>query len=103
MVLAIDDVGHAPTDFALLQRLPLDLIKLDTGLIANLANDATLALAEALTAAAHRLGARVLAEGVENETLLARVRELGCDQAQGHAVAAPMPADACAAWLAART
>jgi len=103
VALAIDDVGHAPTDFALLQRLPLDLIKLDTGLVANLADDATLALAEALTTAAHRLGARVLAEGVENETLLARVRELGCDQAQGHAVAAPMPADACAAWLAART
>ncbi len=101
VALSIDDVGHAPVDFALLQQLPLALLKLDTQLVAQAGNDPAVAVrAEALTAAAQRLGTRVLAEGVASEPLLERVRSLGCDQAQGLALAAPMDAAACTAWLA---
>ena len=101
VALCIDDVGHAPIDFALLQQLPLALLKLDTRLIESTASDpAAAARAEALASAAQRLGTRVLAEGVASELLLERVRALGCDLAQGHALAAPMDPAACAAWLA---
>ena len=101
VTLGIDDVGHAPADFALLQRLPVSLVKLDVQLVAKSSDDpAAAALTAALAGAARRLGSRVLAEGVADEALLARVRELGCELAQGHALAPPMAAVACAAWLA---
>ena len=101
VALGIDDVGHAPVDFALLQQLPLALLKLDTALVESAENDpAAAARAEALTGAARCLGTRVLAEGVASDRLLEHVRALGCDLAQGHALAAPMDPVACAAWLA---
>ena len=102
MALGIDDVGHAPVDLALLQKLPLAVIKLDTELVERSADDPAMAkLAGALAGAAHHLGTRVLAEGVVNNALLECVRTLGCDQAQGKALAAPMDAVACTQWLAA--
>ena len=102
--LGIDDVGHAPAHFALLQQLPLSLLKLDARLIAAIASDpAAAALAAALTGAAHCFGTLVLAEGVGDAATLARSRELGCDLAQGRALAAPMTASACAAWLSRHT
>jgi diguanylate cyclase (GGDEF)-like protein/PAS domain S-box-containing protein len=102
VALGIDDVGHAPADFALLQKLPLAVVKLDTRLVERTADDPAAAkLAGALAGAAHHLGTRVLAEGVVNDTLLECVRTLGCDQAQGEALAAPMDAVACTEWLVA--
>lgn len=56
----------------------------------------------AVVQAAHVLGLRVVAEGVESSAVAERVRALGCDALQGFAVAAPMPVAAAARWLAAR-
>jgi len=47
---------------------------------------------------AYALGLRVVAEGVEDASTLARLEALGCDEAQGYLVAVPMPADVVAAW-----
>jgi EAL domain-containing protein (putative c-di-GMP-specific phosphodiesterase class I) len=50
---------------------------------------------------AHALGFEVVAEGVETESQLAALVDLGCDVVQGHVKARPLEADAAMAWLAA--
>ena len=47
----------------------------------------------------HALGLEVVAEGIEDEATLERLRLLGCDRAQGYFIARPMPADAVLPWL----
>ena len=47
---------------------------------------------------AHNLGLTVVAEGVENEMILDKLRALACDEAQGYHLARPMAADAFPAW-----
>ena len=60
-----------------------------------------LALCEAIIMA-HKLGLKVIAEGVETEEQHQLLLEAGCDFAQGYLLARPMPADEFEAWLAAR-
>ena len=50
-------------------------------------------------ALAHDLGLRLVAEGVEDAPTAAALADLGCDVAQGYAVARPMPVDAFLGWL----
>jgi EAL domain-containing protein (putative c-di-GMP-specific phosphodiesterase class I) len=50
---------------------------------------------------AHRIGLRVVAEGVESESQLATLRGLGCDEVQGHVLGKPLAAAEVARWLAA--
>jgi len=49
---------------------------------------------------AHNLGLRAIAEGVEDHATLDRLRELGCDLAQGYYIGRPMPQVELAEWLA---
>lgn len=49
---------------------------------------------------AHNLGLSVVAEGVENEELLQRLRAMGCDQVQGYHIGRPMPQVQADYWLA---
>ena len=51
---------------------------------------------------AHSLGITVVAEGVESDDVLQRLRTLGCDMAQGFCLAHPAPADDVTEWLLAR-
>jgi len=48
---------------------------------------------------AHNLGLRVVAEGIEDERSLARLRAMGCDEAQGHFMSRPLPEDKLLEWL----
>ncbi|HEY5790750.1 MAG TPA: EAL domain-containing protein [Gammaproteobacteria bacterium] len=100
---AIDDVGHSPTHLRVLQQLSLGTLKLDVRLIARLAEEpGNAALIDALAGVAHRLGTRVLAEGVEEPHVLEEVRALGCDLVSGYATGRPMTAEAFGEWLAQR-
>ncbi|RLA37447.1 MAG: hypothetical protein DRR03_02410 [Gammaproteobacteria bacterium] len=97
---AFDDIGHSPTHLHVLQQLSRGTVKLDSRLIASLGDEAdTLALVDALTRAAHRLGTQVLAEGVESTALLEQVRTLGCDLFTGYVTARPMPAAELVDWI----
>ena len=49
---------------------------------------------------AHNLGLSVVAEGVENAAVLAQLRALACDEAQGYHISRPLPVDAFLAWHA---
>jgi len=51
----------------------------------------------------HGLGLKVVAEGIETETAAARLREFGCDIAQGYLYAKPMPREAFEGWMADKT
>jgi diguanylate cyclase len=60
---------------------------------------ADLVIVKAIIDLAHNLSLGVIAEGVENETVLDLLRELGCDAAQGYHIARPMSGDNLLTWL----
>ncbi|MCC6792197.1 MAG: EAL domain-containing protein [Thermomicrobiales bacterium] len=91
--LALDDFGTGYSSLSRLQRLPLDVIKIDRSFATGLGHDpASAAIIRAVTALAVDLGLAVTAEGVETEAQAVIARELGCNFAQGFHFARPMPA-----------
>jgi diguanylate cyclase (GGDEF)-like protein/PAS domain S-box-containing protein len=92
--VAIDDFGTGYSSLAYLKRFNIDYLKLDKSFVSNLETDANdRALSEAIVVMAHKLGIRVVAEGVENEAQRAILKKIDCDYAQGYLFARPMPAD----------
>jgi EAL domain-containing protein (putative c-di-GMP-specific phosphodiesterase class I) len=70
---------------ASIESLPIDAIKIDRRFVQRLfAGEREAALVESVIRLSHRLGFRVQAEGVEHEIEAARLREIGCDLAQGY-------------------
>jgi EAL domain-containing protein (putative c-di-GMP-specific phosphodiesterase class I) len=93
--LSIDDFGTGYSSLSYLRRFPVDVVKVDRSFVAGLGvdgeDDAIVAAVVGLT---QRLGLRAVAEGVETEDQAARLRDLGCDLAQGYLFARPQaPAD----------
>ena len=86
--VALENFGTGYSSLSHLKRFGIDLVKLDQSFIATLDDDSgDLAMCEAMIAMAHKLGLRVVAEGVETERQL-RCWRLGCDFAQGSVRAA---------------
>ncbi|RBY85947.1 bifunctional diguanylate cyclase/phosphodiesterase [Blastococcus sp. TF02A-26] len=92
--ISIDDFGTGYCSLGYLRELSVSELKLDRSFTAGLLEDApTEAIVASVIDLAHRLGLRVVAEGVEDEVTLARLAALGCDQSQGHLHGRPAPAD----------
>ncbi len=92
--IAIDDFGTGFSSLGYLKHFPLDELKIDQIFIRNLTSDADdLAITNAIITLAHSLKLQVVAEGVETEQQLARLREANCDTAQGFLFSEPVPAD----------
>lgn len=90
--LAIDDVGMGFSGLSQLVELSPDVIKLDRSLVADVANDAArTAMVAALVDYSARVGAALLAEGVEDETTSIALQELGVTFAQGYHFGRPAP------------
>ncbi|HEX3469210.1 MAG TPA: EAL domain-containing protein [Candidatus Elarobacter sp.] len=88
---AIDDFGTGYNSLATLRSNVVDTLKLDMCFVANIATSAVdQAIASAVITAAHGLGAKVVAEGVETPAQRAMLASLKCDAAQGHLFARPM-------------
>ncbi len=102
--LAIDDFGTGHSSLAYLQRLPVDIVKIDQAFVRPLvqAGGPDFVLVEAMIGLAHKMGFRVVAEGVETEDAAALLRQIGCEEAQGFLFARPMEADDFARWIADR-
>ena len=92
--VAIDDFGTGYSSFSYLKRFPVDELKIDIDFVADIAHDERSArLSASMVELAHALGAVAVAEGVENEETLERLRGLGCDQAQGYLLGRPVLAE----------
>ncbi len=90
--IALDDFGSGFSSFSQLKLLPVDVIKIDGGFVRGLAHDPVdRAMVTSMNEIAHALGCRTVAEYVESPEVLALLRELGVDYAQGHYLAPPAP------------
>ena len=90
--LAVDDFGTGYSSLSYLQRLPVDILKVDRSLVEGV-DDAGegLALAEMIVHLGHAMGLQTVAEGVERPSQDASLRRLGFDAAQGYYYARPVP------------
>jgi diguanylate cyclase (GGDEF)-like protein/PAS domain S-box-containing protein len=96
--VALDNFGTGYSSLSHLKHFGIDLLKLDRSFIQHLANDSgDLAMCEALIVMAHKLGLRVVAEGVETPAQGGLLAMAGCDYAQGFAFAGALPAGELAA------
>lgn len=87
--VSIDDYGVGYSFLAQLERLPASELKIDQSLVQDESPEAV-ALVQAVTDLAHWRGITVVAEGVETEEQLERVKGFGCDRAQGYLMARPV-------------
>ncbi len=101
--VSIDNFGTGYTNFARLRDMPVDRLKLDRSLIADIAESPEArAVAHAVVSLMHGLGYEVVAEGVENADQIDVLRVIGCDAMQGHAIAMPMDETALRHWAIAQ-
>ena len=88
--IAIDDYGTGHASLAYLQRLPVQCLKIDRSFVSNLTErTADHAIVRSTIELAHNLGFLAVAEGVEDEHTLDRLRDLGCDLIQGFHLGRP--------------
>ena len=96
--VTLDDFGTGQSSLTQLRRLPLDEVKIDKSFVMNMSDQKDDVIVRATIELAHKLGLRVVGEGVETAELLDRLTELGCESAQGYYMSKPMPADTFPSW-----
>jgi diguanylate cyclase (GGDEF)-like protein/PAS domain S-box-containing protein len=89
--IALDDFGTGYSSFGYLQRLPIDVLKIDRAFIGTIeVDDSKSVLAQAIVSLAQTMDLVAVAEGVETSTQAEMLGRMGCDQAQGFYLARPM-------------
>ena len=92
--IAIDDFGTGYSSFSYLHRFPIDILKIDGSFIKTMeSNPKSLEIVRALIGLASSLQMEVVAEGVETLDQVERLRDMGCDFAQGYYYSRPIPVD----------
>ncbi|WP_433361642.1 putative bifunctional diguanylate cyclase/phosphodiesterase [Actinoplanes sp. CA-142083] len=93
VMLAMDDFGTGYSSLAYLRRFPMDVLKIDRSFVDRLGGESEdEALVRTIVRLGQRFGMHTVAEGIENETQLAILQEMGCDFAQGYLLSRPLPA-----------
>ena len=99
--LSLDDFGTGYSSLSYLHRFPIHTLKIDRSFVGQMgAAGQNVEIVRSIVTLAHNLSKDVIAEGVETQEQLARLRELGCDYVQGFLVSPTIDAPAAAAWLA---
>jgi EAL domain-containing protein (putative c-di-GMP-specific phosphodiesterase class I) len=91
--ISMDDFGTGHSSLAMLQQMPLDILKIDRSFIKDIGNGDNGAISSAIIAMSHSMGLCVIAEGIENEEQLQFVKDNDCDEMQGFYYSKPLPAD----------
>ena len=90
--VAIDDFGTGYSSLSYLKKFDIDYLKIDKSFVDNLETDINdMVLSEAIIVMAHKLGLKVIAEGVETEPQRKILTNAGCDYAQGYLFSLPLP------------
>jgi len=98
--VVVDDFGTGFSSLGVLQRFPIDAVKIDHSLVLQLPHAAdAAALTRAVIAMGHSLGLQIVAEGVETRPQREFLSEHGCDEIQGHYYCAPAPEETVTAML----
>ncbi len=101
--VAMDDFGTGYSNLAYLQKLPIDVLKIDQSFVAGmLADRDKVAIVRAILGLAQALGMKTTAEGIETSDLEQTLAALGCTYGQGYIYARALDPDAAYAYLAAR-
>jgi EAL domain-containing protein (putative c-di-GMP-specific phosphodiesterase class I) len=103
-LIAMDDFGTGYTSLSYLQRLPIDVLKIDQSFVKGMLDDGdSVAIVRAVLSLADALGMSTTAEGIETEELATALTQLGCSVGQGYYFAKPLePEAAFAYWLSRR-
>jgi diguanylate cyclase (GGDEF)-like protein len=96
VTIAIDDFGTGFSSLSQLQQLPVDEIKIDRSFVKNMESDlGDAVLVRSIVELGRNLGLRVTAEGVESESVVRSLTDLGCDFAQGFHIGRPVDPQEC--------
>ncbi|AFL86400.1 PAS domain S-box/diguanylate cyclase (GGDEF) domain-containing protein [Terriglobus roseus DSM 18391] len=89
--LDLDDFGTGYSSMTYLQKFPFDSLKIDRCFVMNMHEDAgSAAIVRSIIALGHALNLSLVAEGIENNTQLSMLREMGCDSGQGYFLSHPL-------------
>jgi len=99
--IAMDDFGTGYSSLSYLQKLPIDILKIDQSFVRVIQQQSDGkdnrvtegAIAKTITVLGHSLGMHVIAEGVETLTQMEFLKEAGCDEVQGYLISHPLPPD----------
>lgn len=98
--IALDDFGIGHSCLSHIRRFPFDILKIDKSFIREMVDDENnVAIVEAVIALSHRLGLRVVAEGVEDHRQLSVLKHGGCHEIQGYLFSRPVPVEAMSGLL----
>ncbi|MGD2062040.1 MAG: sensor domain-containing phosphodiesterase [Nitrospirota bacterium] len=91
-LFSLDDFGSGLSSFSYLKNLPVDFLKIDMEFVAEILDDPVSAvIVDAVNRVGHAMGLRTIAEGVENDEVKGRLKEMGIDYVQGYGIAMPRP------------
>jgi EAL domain-containing protein (putative c-di-GMP-specific phosphodiesterase class I) len=97
---ALDDFGTGYSTLTYLQRLPVNVLKIDRSFVHHMLDaDQDRAIVEGVISLAGTFGRTVVAEGVETQAQARMLLDLGCEIGQGTGIAAPMSASLVADWV----
>ncbi|WP_367897671.1 putative bifunctional diguanylate cyclase/phosphodiesterase [Leptospira sp. WS58.C1] len=89
--LALDDFGTGYSSLSYLSKIPLKTLKVDQSFVRKILTDPnSLAISKTIVALGKSLGLRITAEGVETEAQMRKIKDLGCDEAQGYFLSKPI-------------